>query len=180
MSLPPQTSQFHVRPNTSLLGIPTGRLSHKHGNHMSSMKQQLRKWRKRSSSSSKQPAGLYFDRNKNHKDLATCHRIYRPLSPRPTSAARKIFGPNATQKKKHPMGRFQTGQRPNQKRIDNNNNNNNNIDPTQAIFLDAGSSVSSDSGWVTRYPATYRAITIKPGEMPIVQPQTVSSMDEIM
>jgi hypothetical protein len=113
------------------------------------------------------------DRNKNHKDLATCHRIYRPLSPRPTSAARKIFGPNATQKKKHPMGRFQTGQRRNAAlTVNNNNNNNNNIDPTQAIFLDAGSSVSSDSGWVTRYPATYRAITIKPGEMPIVQPQT--------
>jgi hypothetical protein len=142
--LPPHTHTFTVRSPTSRLGNPTG-------NPLLGLLYKGSKNTKRRRVS----AGLYFDKKHNHKDLAVCHRIYRPLSPRPNSAAR-TFGLEKKQKT------YRLRRQRKKEKINTNARN-----KEMKIYLDAGGSVSSDSGWITRYPATYSS---KSGEIPEVQP----------
>ena len=87
---PPHTHQLNVRSPTSRLGNPTGSNLFIKKRHVLTMEQQIK--RRNKPRQKKVSAGIYFDKKQIHKDLATCHRVYRPLRPRPSSAASRTYG----------------------------------------------------------------------------------------
>ena len=169
-----------TRSPTSRLGNPTGNPYLRPTKPFLTFSQQQRR---RSNTSKNIPAGLYFDKRQNHKDLKTCHRIYRPLHARPSTAASRTYGPTSPRNRRDFIRRKKyiasstssPGQSGSQFQSRSESESGESSETDAELYLDAGGSVSSNAGWISRYPATYRAITIKAGEMPRVKLQTTGN-----
>ena len=174
---PPHTHTVRQRSPTSRLGNPCGSILLRPKQTFLTLTEQRQR-----RAAKKTQAGIFFDRTRVHTDHKVCHRIYRPLTARISTAASRTYGPTSPRNHQRAMrqqrnnasqprgSRRSRRPRPLQQQTTSSPTS---LELKSELYLDAGGSVSSNAGWVTRYPATYRAVTIQAGQMPTTRPLTL-------